>query len=247
MSTQITTTRHGGALAPAGHLTIEGLEGLTSNDVILPRWSLIQPTSRKDGADEHVGQFVRNLDGVFREHLDAVVLMIQPSRLLWSADTSDRRPECYSRDGATGSVYGDCATCQFNTQANPSLVAEMRNGGQPRICSFGYNLIIVDDLEEKSPALLGAMGTSVRPAKTLISQFATKRQSPFASLVRVESEKQVNEKGKFYVLKFSVQRRFDDAQVAEWRDLYLNLKGATIQEVEDAPGDAPVDADEPRF
>lgn len=243
MSTQMTTRQHG-APATTGHLGIEGLEGLSQQDVILPRWSLIQPTSRKEGADEHVGQFQRNLDGAFREHLDAVILMIQPSRLLWAEDQSERRPECFSRDGVVGSVYGDCATCRFNVQANRDLLAEIRAGGSPRTCSYGYNLVLVDDVAEESAALLGAMGTSVRPAKTLISQFATKRTPPFAHSVRIDSERQVNDRGKFYILKFTLGPRLGADEAAKWREMYLSLKGATISDIEEGDATPPAPAED---
>src|SRR5579885_738271 len=105
---------------------LEGLEDLGQRDFVLPRWSLIQPTSRKEGADEHVGQFLRNIDGEFRAELLTVILKVSPTRLLWSGDPTETQPECVSRDAVTGSVYGACARCQFNPSASPDLMRDLQ-------------------------------------------------------------------------------------------------------------------------
>lgn len=235
MSTDLTTTNatHGGLAIAAPSLAIEGMEGLTQRDVILPRWSLIQPTSRKPGADDHVGEFLRNLDGEYRDALDVVVLEIQPSRLLWSGDASDTRPECFSRDGHQGSVYGACGSCAFNVSVNPDLLQRLRNGEPVKACQYGYTYVVVDDLETETPALLGAMGTSVRPSKILNSQFALRKRPPFSALVHVESEKQTNERGKYYVLKLSVKEWLSTEETAHWREMYQALHGATIRDVDE--------------
>ncbi len=240
-NTQLTTIPQGGALAaPLGHLDIEGMEGLTQSDIILPRWGIIQPTSQKEGADQHLGQFVRNIDGVFAPQLDVVILQIAPARLLWSGDLNDRKPECFSRDGQNGSRYGPCLNCEFNIQTNPSLQAARQQGSLLKICSFGYNYILVDDLAENSLALIGAMGTSVRPAKVLNTQFAMKHRPPFSAIVSFTTDRVVNDKGKFYVLKAAIKSWLSPEDTAKYRARYMEVKGATIREVdEDAVTDAP--------
>lgn len=215
---------------------VEGLEDLDSRDFILPRWSLIQPTSKKDGADEHVGQFMRNLDGAFREHLDVVILKVSPSRLLWTGDLADKRPECFSRDGKEGSIYGACGQCQFNPQVNRQLLDELKAGNTTlKACGYGYTYVLVDDQETGSLALLGAMGTSVRPAKILNSQFQMEHRSPFSCVVRIASEKQTNDRGKFYVLKPSIIEKLDAERTAVWRARYQELAGRVVKDIDEEP------------
>jgi hypothetical protein len=233
----------------AGRGRIEGLEALGQRDYILPRWSLVQPTSRRDGADEHVGQFVRNIDGEFRPYLDTVILRVSPTRILWSGDPSETQPECVSRDGITGSVYGACASCQFNPSANPALLQEIaaarREGRLPlhKVCNYGYTFVLVDDLESGSVALLGAMGTSVRPAKTLNTQFLMRRRPPYSAIVRWEAVRQTNERGKFYVLQPSIRQWLDSEATARWRELYQAIAAAAVTDV---PEDTDAE-DEPLF
>lgn len=231
MNTQLTTINpsQSGPLAMPGHFELEGFEDLGQGDIILPRWSIIQPTSKKPGADDHVGQFQRNIDGEFRPHLDVVLLKVSPTRLLWSGDTSDTRPECFSRDAVNGSAYGVCAQCQFNVQVNPAL----RDQSDAKICNFGYTLLTVDDVEAGTMALIGAMGTSVRPVKVLTTQFVQRKRPAFSAVVRLEVERVTNEKGKFYVLKPSIREWLDQERMAPWRELFLSLKGATIRDIDE--------------
>jgi hypothetical protein len=220
-------------------LGIEGFEDLGQSDIILPRWSIVQPTARMEGAKKHIGEFVRNLDGEFRDHLDAVLLKVSPNRILWGGEPgefrADRSPECTSRDGVVGSVYGACATCQFNASYNKDL------WGDPRAkkCNFGYSVVLVDDVEQSSMALFGVMGTSVRPMKTLTTQFIQRKRSAFSALVRLETAEITNDRGSFYVLKPTIAAWFDDAETRVWRDLYQSVAGSLVRDYEDAgEGDA---------
>lgn len=220
---------------------IEGLEGLGQRDIILPRWSIVQPTSQREGAEQHPGEFFRNIDGEFRPSLSVVILQVTPSRLLWSGDRSDTRPECASRDGVTGSVYGPCNACDFNWLVNPAL----RDNPQAKACSAGYTLLLVDDVAEGTMALFGAMGTSVKPAKILVTQFVQRKRSPFSAVVEFSTELQKNERGKYYVLKPRIGRWLSPEEAAQYRERWLEVKGVVVRGIdEEEPGDVPA-GDEP--
>jgi hypothetical protein len=233
-----------------GAFGIEGLEGVGQQDIILPRWSVVQPTSKFEGADEHVGYFRKNLDGSYVKELDVVVLTVDASRILWSGDLQDKQPECVSRDTVHGSLprnehgmYGACASCAFNPQHNRELMEQRQSGQQVKACGYGYNMLVASAEEPHAPALFGVMGTSVRPIKTLISQFAERRTSPFSAIVRFTTEKQTNDRGKFYVLTPTVIRWFTDprnpdrASFDTFRALYLQYKGATVRDIEEDDAD----------
>ena len=232
-----------------GHFTIEGLEDLGQRDVILPRWSVLQPTSKKEGTP---GFFYRNLDAVTQPALDVAILTVKPGRLLWSGELNETIPECRSNDAITGSKerdsegrYGECATCWFNLWCNPDLRRQLDAGQLVKVCNFGYNLLMADTADG-SLALLGAMGTSVRPIKVLVSQFAQKRRPPFSAIIHIATELQRNERGKFYVLAPKIVKWLSAEETIPWREMYLNLKGQAIKEVEEVvPGDEPMD--EPTF
>lgn len=228
------------------HSTISGMESLTQDDFITPRWSIVQPTSKKDGADDHAGQFLRNLDGEFRPFLECVILKVSPSRLKWPADIAVGRPECFSRDGVHGSVYGACRTCGFNVFANPQLMAKVkaktvRNGEK---CNSGFDYLIIDDLELQTVALMGAMGTSVAPVRIMNSRFNSLRCPPRAALTRFSLKRVVNDQGKFYVLEPVIVRRLTAEERVPWDEMFNIYNNANVVDIETTTDDVS-DVDEP--
>lgn len=247
VSNAIARPEPSGLVAPGGY-GIEGMEGIGQADVVIPRWNIVQPTSKQDGVEGHEGQFRRNTDGAFASQLQAVILTISPTRLLWSDDLTERRPECVSRDAVTGSLprnergeYGACASCAFNIQANAQLAADRRAGTDVKVCGYGYTYLLADDPVEnpQSMALFGVMGVSVRPAKLLNSLFVAKRRPPFSALVQFSTVLEKNDKGKYYVLKAEVQDWLKDEEVAAWREQFLMARGLAYREFEeeDAPAE----------
>lgn len=232
MSALVPTHGNGAMITapPAGAFGLEGFEDLGQNDIILPRWSIVQPVSKREGADTHVGQWVRNIDGEFRPLLEVVLLKVSPNRILWSGDLADTQPECVSRDGVAGSAYGACASCSFNVQANPAL----REDPRAKRCNFGYAMVVCDDVEQGTMALVGAMGTSVRPLKTLTTQFIQRKRPAFGALVTLGTERTTNDKGVFYVIKPAITQWFTDQEAAYWRELYQSVAGQTVRDYDEA-------------
>lgn len=220
-------------LPSTGSIAIEGLEGLNQQDLILPRKTIIQPSSKREGADEHLGYFHDNLSNEMVPSIEAVILQISHARTLWSGDQSDSTPECASYDGVTGRVYGACADCQFNYDADPGVWGDK----DIKQCRKGY-LFLSSDRADGSMFLLGAMGTSVKPARILISSFVQKRRSPFSAVVKFETQKIIEEKGKYYILKATISKWLTDDETREYREMHLALKGVPISDIEpEANGD----------
>jgi hypothetical protein len=229
-------------------MALEGFEEVDQSLVILPRWSITQPTSQFENIKGHEGWFHRNIDGAYRERLTGVILQCRQERVLWG-DLGDRRPLCVSRDGGlTGSLprndageFGACATCAYNVAFNRELSAERDRGLPVKICGFGLRFVLVDDLDEGTMALYSAMGTSVRPARTLITQFAQRRRPAYGAVVEFRTAENKNDRGRFYVLDATVQRWLDGAELERFRALYLSLKGVVVEDVADddeaGPGD----------
>lgn len=215
---------------PAEELDYAGFEGIGQSDFIIPRWTIVQPTSRYEGGDEHMGWYHRNIDGAFARTLDVVILKATPTRLLWSGDLSERMPECSSHDGKVGITYGACNQCQYNRQVNAELRQQLADGMQVKACSFGYTFLVVDDLEEQSLAYVGAMGTSVRPARILMTQLYTRKKATFGAIITLATERMENQRGKFYVLKGTVKRWLDTPEIREWAEIAKAMSTTTIRE-----------------
>lgn len=242
MSTDITVVNRRPAplarVAPS--LGIEGLEMMTTDDLVLPRWSIIQNTSKKPGADDHQGYFHRNLDGLFVKKIEAAVLTIRPARLKWKQALGGN-PDCTSHDRVNGSTYGACNTCQFNRRYNLELAQEYSDGNTKahEVCNEGWTVVIVDDLEVGSPAILGAISTSAQAPQIFATQLKWKYKCPpFARHVTIESERKENAKGKFFVLKMIIGEPFDPEEMAMWREMSKAMTSVTIKDIEaDEPND----------
>jgi len=253
--TEIARVEGPGRLSAQGASSgVEGWEGFDQSDIIVPRWAIVQATASFEGAEKHAGEFRRNIDGEFRPHLHVVIIQPARTRLLWPPDISDRRPECFSRDAINGSrprehtedgdVYGSCLTCDYNAQYNRELMAALQADQIVRSCGFGYTYLVCDDIEsQQSLAFLGAMGTSVRPAKTLNSQFISRRRPPFSAVVLFETERQTNDRGKFYMLKPSILKWLTPAETQPYAELAASLRGVSLRDYEpEELGDEPAAA-----
>jgi hypothetical protein len=212
-----------------GGFGIEGLEDMGRRDIVLPRKTIVQLTSKKS---EQYGGFFDNLTQQATKTIDAVILQIKHDRTLWSGDPGQEGPECKSVDGITGSQYGACANCQFNTDNN----ADLWNKGMKR-CSLGYMLLAVDEADG-TMFIFSASKTSAKPVKPLISQFVNRRKPPFAFVSRFENVKVTNDANTYYVFKPSIVRELSATELAQYRDLYQSMKGATIKDIDEADDDS---------
>jgi hypothetical protein len=218
-----------------GGFGIEGLESLDKGDVILPRKTILQPTSKKS---DQPGYFYDNLTSQAVQAIDCVILNITHTRSLWSGDPADERPECASMDGVTGSRHGACSSCEFNPKNNPSLWEK----GMKR-CGPGYLILAVDRATD-SMFIFSALKTSAKPVKPLITSFIQKRKPPFAFVTRLETMRQQNDLGKFYVLKPTVKDELSPSEIAHYRQMYLSMREATIKDIDDDIAAADADFDE---
>lgn len=239
MATQAVANRP--SYLPAANTSLgEGFEGLGQSDLILPRLTILQPTSKKEGT---TGQFHNNLTNECAPVIEAVILKASPARTLWSGDLADKTPECQSYDGVSGRVYGACAQCDFNAEVHPEL---WEMDGEIKRCNRGYLFLCVNRADE-SMFLLGAMGTSVKPAKILISQIVQRRVPAFGAVIRWETQQIVDNKGKYFVLKPVVAEWLPQPEVAKYRELFLGIQGVAIHDIDEGGADEPVDTSELPF
>lgn len=222
-----------------GAFGIEGLESLDRNDLVLPRKTILQPTSKKDG---EAGCFHDNLTNTAVPEIECVILSITHTRSLWSGDPSAERPECTAMDGISGSRYGKCALCQFNPNNNATLWEK----GQKR-CGPGYLLLAADRNNDDAMFIFSALKTSAKPVKPFITELKTqRRRPPFYFLTRMTTSQEKNDLGKFYVLKLAIICPLGAADVEKYHQMYLSMRDAVIRDIEDDEpvGDAPPDFDE---
>lgn len=228
--TPITPSTH------VGGFGIEGLEDMGQRDMVVPRKSIVQLTSKHS---EEYGGFYDNLTKQAVKSINAVVLKITHTRTLWSGDPNDEKPECTSRDNVTGTQHGACADCQFNTDNN----SDLWDKGMKR-CSLGYNLLCINS-EDDSLFVFQALKTSAKPVKALITQYVNRRKSPFAFITKFMNEKVTVDGNTYYVFKPMITKQLDATEYQVYREIYLSMKGATIREVEDRPDELVINESPP--
>lgn len=198
---------------------------------LVPRLSMIQPASRRDGAEDHPGGFFRNTDSKYFDKLNVVLLKMEPNNTLWGPQGT-KLPECTSSDHRTGTVYGSCLTCRFNRFGNSeesrALNEKLERGEQAKSCQTGGWNFIVATPDDDEVALLGVHGKNVAPMKRLVSSLRTKGLPMYGAPVTLVTKGDKNAKGRFYVLAPEVGTRFGAEERASWRERWEALRGLKI-------------------
>jgi hypothetical protein len=73
-----------------------GMEILGPEDLIIPRLTLVQPTSQIDGVQP--GKFYINLTGEEFDQVEAVFLKVTKGRVYFAEEATERKPVCGSSD-----------------------------------------------------------------------------------------------------------------------------------------------------
>lgn len=185
--------------------SVEGYGNLDLQvDVTLPRWRLIQPSSKIDGGQ---GEFNHNLTNEVRAKIEMVIVYITPSRVEFD---SERRLVCYSHDGIKG-MLGLCAQCPRSRWPEDKSAPK---------CGPGFTYVGMHP-ETAELYAISAQGKSVKAAKAYHSSLFNARMSPWAVVTEWGSKKVVD-KHKYFILTVkrtgitSEQVRETAREMAEW-------------------------------
>lgn len=230
------------ALVHSSGFDVEGLEGLDQGDTIIPRFQIVQPTSRaaSDGLAAP-GTFRSNLASETFEQRRIVPLTITKGRVLFEEGAD--QPLCKSDNGAVPSRVIErppCETCcqrvggRLQPVCPKAVWDRSTTPATPAACSEIYNIMALDVEASESgvPFLLAAKGTSIKPVRRLISYLALRRVSPFACQTTMKLAKTRNAKGTFYVLDFADIKPVEPAD--RYRDQFLALRAYDMQCTYDA-------------
>lgn len=216
-----------------------GLEGLGSEDFVIPRRSLVQNTSRVDDIDGAMpGMFVdettRTLVG---KQMHIAVLRVRKSRALFHPkDTGLKGIKCWSRDAITpdSSVATPVsATCK----ACPEQWRDLQ-----------YDLLCYDVDESETinaPVVfwLRAKGTSMKPTRTYLSTLLTRKSRAFDYTVTLTGPRAVSKHGSYFVLNFAGVTVANDLLKAKLEQAYQLYAVQSADEAELIAEEVDVDAD----
>lgn len=214
-------------------------EGFFQDDLAIPRWRVIQPTSRIEGAK--IGTFRNTLTGEEREKLENVIfLRRQNGRILFPKDDFSGERICWSYDGffpareeiiaKTGSdPKSDCCVkkacgqkivcCPLAMWNNENKANGNGNGNRAPLCKETITFLGVD--KNFLPLWLYFHGTAIPLVKNLISSiYLQKKQSAVQGQnihlrdfrVTLGLKLQINDKGKFYVPVFEKVEKIADQE-----------------------------------
>jgi hypothetical protein len=184
-----------------------GLEEIDQGDLVLPRYAIVQPTS-KEGTE---GRFRSNLTGEEREELRFVPLLVRKGMVLWDKEDRTRAtPLCRSNDAIRPDpaiVEPPSPVChqkpgdRAGGRLQPICPKAKWNGAEPPACALTYNLVAID-LETGTPFLMSLSRTAARPTQRLISAAWMRRRNLFDLRVRARLCKVVDKANKYYVPEF---------------------------------------------
>lgn len=158
---------------PADHT---GRELIEAGDLIFPSLKLLQGSSEevKQGVEgARAGLFwLSGVEEPFKPPLRVLPCAYTKSRSLFPKEDRAEHAgleECISKDGITGSHYGECANCPYQEWDNEN--------GRPPICSESHNFTVLTPF---GPAVMRFSRTSTKAARKLLTAWSMSDRVLFA-------------------------------------------------------------------
>jgi hypothetical protein len=208
------------AMAKVGGFGLEGMDGLGVEDIIVPRWDILQATSKKKGTR---GQFILNITGECQPEVEGVILHVSKTRVLWVKDRAAKMPECSSADGITGRTHGQCVGCEYNFWDETGIA---------KVCKTGYTFLCSDFTNPENLFLITMGGASNLAAKILISQFPRRKRHPYTAIVCFATVEKEGNMGSFFAHAPRIARWLEGEEYVPFRDISRMMAGVAIREVE---------------
>lgn len=212
-----------------------GYEDFDSNDLIIPRVKIVQPTSRKGTA----GKFLMNLTDEEFTSMDIIVIKASRSRVLWGDDLEAQEPVCKSSNFLVPDPsieYPVSPACAVYSQKGDLRVLEVLcekakwiNNERPE-CNQSYNLLCLTS--EHVPFWISLSGASISPVKRFISAIALRRKKLWQFVTTISTEERIKP-NRHYTIKFGPPQPLDASQLTIVADLVASLKDQTAQLVQD--------------
>lgn len=182
--------------APGAPLGLEEVKD--DEDLIIPRFRVVQPTSKMS---EEAGTFHNNLTNACKPTLRCALMRLSRTRVYWDPDDLTAPPLCASNDSKeprpeykeNGWIpeTGQCADC---------VKSKWHANGDRPACALGYTFLGID-LDEGMPFFINLGRTSARTAKQIISAFVLRKEALFSRPIILSTEKMEDERGKWYVVR----------------------------------------------
>jgi hypothetical protein len=219
---------------PEALMNFTGAEGLSTDDLIIPRYKIIQPTS-KVGTP---GNLICNILGQETPALDIVIVKIDKGRVMWDKDNFEK-PICRSHDYMVPDPKIEhppspvCAKMMLNKATGKEQAVQMCRwgsweGSEKPPCGLTYNILALSLEDNMMPFWISLHGASVKPVKQYSSSILLRRK-PFWQFQTTLSLVPRTEPHKHYVAKFEMPKAIPDNQISAIMESVQALKDVSIQ------------------
>lgn len=205
----------GSFIVQSGESFHTGMEDLSAADIKMPKYKLMQLTSKEVGDSRGKilpGTFLNTITGESVEKLEAVILSVGKTRVRWPKPFKRGQAAlCRSFDAETGETADGhrltCATCPYG---------QWGKGGDKDNrpdCNLSYTLIGQTDFADQAsiPFRIIISGASVSKAKDFFTalMMSAKKLPIYAYRIVLSSEHESNDQGSYYTVKFDFKKMKD--------------------------------------
>ena len=200
------------------------LETLRPTDIIMPRWRLIQNTS-KTGTP---GMWASNVNPDRELSVLGISILEISNHAVYFGPKGQNndRPLCRSNDGISKSDPNGvgamkCKGCQFNIWTKGP-------DGRPvkPLCSSGYTFLCLVSLPDGvwEPGMVSFKGSANKICKSYFTEMKTRGVAPFAYITSCTSKAIVNDKGRFFIPEFAMGPWLSREQIEFAHQQYIVYK-----------------------
>ena len=203
-----------------------GLENWTPEDIVIPVLRIVQPTSQWDA---EAGTFFDAQTGEVFKEIEAIFVKSSWGRVKFKDDISEKGIDCKSTNRIFPTVDNppaqECSKCEYS---------KWGENGEPPICKETLNNIIyLIPKEAQSPLdgipyLFSVHGMNIKPLKMALSSLITRGKPIYSRVFKLTLELTKNEKGKFYVVKYTPDKWLSPEVVNEFAKISTSYSRETI-------------------
>ena len=224
-------------------------EGFSPADLVTPRWKIVQPTSRVEGAKE--GHFHNSLTGEVREKLEGIVFLkrktgrvlfpkndFSGARICWSDDNIVPSPLCLSP------ISPQCKSGTEILCASAEWGKDEDDRTRPPKCMETMSFLGLE-IDTFSPFVISFHGLGIPPVRNFISTIYLKRMQAKMKggdihlrefKISISAKLQMNDRGKFYIPVFEkIEQLTVEAEKAVLDDCFACLSGRRLEAPDEPP------------
>lgn len=189
------------------------LDHLSGADLIIPRYKLVQPTSRTGTPGKWLSSLNPELE---MDELNFIILEIRNVQTLFPLAGEGDKPLCRSNDGyrkVDPSMIGDasCASCRYSAWGKD----ERTGKGIPPRCGSGYNVMGLAVLPDTrmEPSIVTFKRTAMIDARKYWTLMKTMGIPAFSYITVLGSVSELSAKGRYFKPTFRVGAMLSEADV----------------------------------